>query len=91
VEVRIGLKLSVYEATTTKMAGKPKRDKVWWSGLAVAPIQLSIAIIPCALYKELTILNVIGLGTILAFLSSTLPQWGLEQWVVVVTSGRQSL
>jgi len=80
VEVRIGLRLSVYEAITTKIAGKPKRDKVWWSGLAIAVIQLSIAIIPCALYKEWIILYVTGLGTILAFLSSTLPQWGLEKW-----------
>jgi hypothetical protein len=97
-EARIGLRLSVYRASSTKEAGKPDRDVYWWVGLLISLAQLGMAAIPCGKYREWITLYVTGAGTILAYAFGALPQWAEEKWAcrrnskktVVLTEGNGS-
>ena len=80
VGLRISLRLSIYEASLADQAGRPKHDWVWWSGIAVALIQLSVSIVPFILYREWVTFLVTGAGTLLALVSGAIPQWKEEKW-----------
>lgn len=77
---RAGLCISVFEASKGKEAGVPDRDFLWYSGYAVAALQLSIAAIPWALYGVWEEFAVTALGTALAFSTASLPHWTQERW-----------
>lgn len=95
-KVRIGLRLAIYEAT--EKSGIVKKDNVWRSGFIVMLVQLAIAAVPWAIYKEWLTFFITGVGTLLALASGALPQWAEEKWAcrrksdktVVLTSGNGS-
>ncbi|KAI9722466.1 MAG: hypothetical protein M1828_004713 [Chrysothrix sp. TS-e1954] len=55
-------------------------DRLCYSGILVALIQNGIAAIPCGLTGDWAVLLVTGVGTILAFLTGSLPQFGAEKF-----------
>jgi len=75
-----GLCISVYEPSKTKTAGEPTRDLIYWSGLAVAFVQLVIAAIPIATSGNWSILMITIGGTAFALITGSLPQWRAEKW-----------
>ncbi|KAK8124176.1 hypothetical protein PG999_004094 [Apiospora kogelbergensis] len=77
---RVGLCVSVFEASPDKQAGVPDRDLLWYSGYAVAALQLAVAAIPWALYGAWEEFAVTAFGTALAFLTASLPHWTQERW-----------
>ena len=77
---RAGLCISVFEADPERIAGRASRDLLWWTGYLVAVIQLVVAAIPWIIWYEWEIFAVTAAGTILAFISASLPQWKLERW-----------
>lgn len=64
----------------TRSLGSPTTDYLWWMGITCALIQLGIAAIPCGLHGRWGVLLVTGAGTILAFTTGALPQFGKEKW-----------
>lgn len=77
---RAGLCVSVFEADPDRIAGRASRDLLWWTGYCVAIVQLVIAAIPWVVWQEWEIFVVTAAGTVLAFISASLPQWKLERW-----------
>jgi hypothetical protein len=75
-----GLCISIYEPSKTKTAGEPTHDLIYWSGLAVAFIQLAIAAIPFATSGDWSIFMITISGTALALIMGGLPQWRDEKW-----------
>lgn len=71
--------VSVYEALPAR-PGRPDKDMVYWSGFAVAVVQLGIAAIPCGLFGDWGILLLTGVGILLAFASGSLPQFTKAKW-----------
>jgi hypothetical protein len=56
------------------------RDWIWWSGVVTILVQLCVAIVPCALHSDWTILLVTIAGAGLALSGGSLQQWRLEKW-----------
>ena len=77
---KAGLCISVFEADPKGKAGRPTRDLLWMAGYVVAFVQLIIAAIPWILWKNWEIFAITISGTVLAFISSSLPQWRLERY-----------
>ena len=77
---RAGLCISVFEADPDREAGRASRDLLWWIGYLVAVVQLVLAAIPWIIWHEWEIFVVTAAGTILAFISASLPQWRVERW-----------
>ena len=77
---RAGLCISVFEADPERPAGRASRDMLWWTGYLVATIQLVVAAVPWIIWQDWRIFVVTVAGTILAFISASLPQWRLERW-----------
>lgn len=77
---RAGLCVSVFEASSEAVAGVPARDLLWYSGYAVAALQLVIAAIPWTIYGNWEEFVVTALGTGLAFSTASLPHWTHERW-----------
>lgn len=75
-----GLWISVYEPSKTAKAGTPQPDLVYWSGRAVALIQLAISAIPLATSHDWCILMITVGGTVLALVTGSLPHWKKEKW-----------
>jgi hypothetical protein len=75
-----GLCVSIYEPSKVRVAGKPKDDLIYWSGLAVAFTQLFIAGIPILTSKDWSIMMITVGGTVLALVTGSLPQWKKEKW-----------
>ncbi|KAI4268628.1 MAG: hypothetical protein L6R38_007785 [Xanthoria sp. 2 TBL-2021] len=75
-----GLCISIYEPSKPKTAGEPSYDLIYWSGLAVATVQLAVAAIPFAISGDWSILVITVCGTIFAFITGGLPQWKAEKW-----------
>lgn len=74
------LTIAIYTASRAYRPGTTSHDMLWYSGLLIALVQLGIASIPCALNGRWSILMITGAGTILAFATGTLPQFGAEKW-----------
>lgn len=74
-------------------------DWCHYSGIAVILIQLGVAAIPFALYRDYSALLVTGAGTILTILMAALLQWHTEKFsgqhgckkVITITSGNGAL
>ncbi|KAL8954035.1 MAG: hypothetical protein Q9183_007300, partial [Haloplaca sp. 2 TL-2023] len=75
-----GLRILIFDASSKGRQGEPSYDRVWCSGIAIAIIQLGIASIPLGLHGEWLTLMITGIGTILAFTTGALPQFGKEKW-----------
>lgn len=74
------LRVSIFRWDQNKEQGKPIRDWVWFSGLAVIVVQIAIAIIPLALLSEWATLVLVTGGLLLASAQAALPQWASEKW-----------
>ncbi|KAJ6014884.1 hypothetical protein N7540_009475 [Penicillium herquei] len=74
-----GLCVSIYQAGDSK-PGHQGRDLAYWSGLAVAVLQLGIAAIPCGIWGDWAIILITACGIILSFAMGSLPQWTKEKW-----------
>ena len=77
---KAGLCVSIFEADPSKTAGRPSRDLLWVVGYLVAIVQLVVAAIPWIIWNEWETFAVTAAGTILAFVSASLPQWSVERW-----------
>ena len=80
-----GLTVTFFEACNNgtdsgTVQGIPKADWVYFSGIGTILLQLAIAVIPGACYKDWTILMVTTIGTILALAGGALPKWRKEKW-----------
>ncbi|KAI0423969.1 hypothetical protein F5Y09DRAFT_336153 [Xylaria sp. FL1042] len=64
---RVGLIVSIFEASDKQEAGVPVRDYLWYSGYAVTVLQLGIFFVALA-------------GSTLAYLTANLPHWHQERW-----------
>ncbi|KAG5977420.1 hypothetical protein E4U55_006821 [Claviceps digitariae] len=92
-----GLCVSVYEAGA---ASKTPRlyGPLAWIGIATAAVQLGIAAAPWARYGDWSVFLVTAAGTLLALITTRLPQWTKEKWscrhgvnkTVVLTKGNGS-
>ncbi|KAJ7213148.1 hypothetical protein GGX14DRAFT_564186 [Mycena pura] len=79
-ELRRGLTVSFYQTVPDKQMGVPDRDWVYWSGVVVIVVQLTIAVIPGALFGNWVILILTFGGIVLVQLQASLPQWQKEMW-----------
>ncbi|PVF93328.1 hypothetical protein CPB86DRAFT_790222 [Serendipita vermifera] len=73
------LEISICRASTKK-AGIPRPDFVWYFGVAVILLQFIIAAIPTYVHGEWSILILTFIGTVLSITQASLPQWRLEKW-----------
>ncbi|KAL8791953.1 MAG: hypothetical protein Q9195_005442 [Heterodermia aff. obscurata] len=74
------LRVSIFQWDERREQRKPIRDWVWYSGLAVVVLQISIAAVPLALWSEWEILALVAGGILLASAQAALPQWKSEKW-----------
>lgn len=74
-----GLCVSIYEAGEA-MPGSQGRDLAYYSGFAVAALQLVIAAIPCGIWGDWGVILITTAGIILSFAMGSLPQWVKEKW-----------
>jgi hypothetical protein len=72
--------IAVFRWVEGAKPGLPARDWAWWSGLLVSLLQLGIAAIPWGLHDNWGIFLATAAGTILAYMSASLPQWRKEKW-----------
>ncbi|KAI5458769.1 hypothetical protein BGZ63DRAFT_362815 [Mariannaea sp. PMI_226] len=77
---RAGLVVTVYQPSRTAIAGRPKKDLLYWSGVVTIFVQLGIAAIPLGLFGDWSILLITVSGTSLAVATGFLPQWKAEKW-----------
>ncbi|KAF5717830.1 hypothetical protein FGLOB1_1938 [Fusarium globosum] len=56
------------------------RSLLWWSGIGVSALQLGVAAVPFGIYQDWSIFMATVVGTILAYITASLPQWALEKW-----------
>ena len=77
---RAGLCVSVFEADPDRVAGRAYRDLLWTAGYVVTLVQLVFAAIPWIIWREWEIFAITAAGTVLAFVSASLPQWRMERW-----------
>lgn len=77
---KTGLCISVYEPCLSKRAGSARHDMLYWSGFAIALIQLSIATVPFVTEGDWGVIAITLFGVVLAFLTGALPQWRHEKW-----------
>lgn len=71
---RVGLCVSVYAAGQAKpdYAGY---DVLFLLGIFATVLQLSVAAIPCGVYGDWSILLITAAGTVLSYLTGSIPQW----------------
>lgn len=74
-----GLCVSIYQAGDAN-PGFQGRDIVYFSGFAVAILQLAVAAIPCGVWGDWSVLFVTTCGIALSFATGSLPQWAKEKW-----------
>lgn len=74
-----GLCVSVYNAGDAT-PGFQGRDIVYFSGFAVAILQLALAAIPCGVWGDWSVLFITTCGIALSFATGCLPQWTKEKW-----------
>ena len=87
--LRVALRVSVWQYRDIpptvlkdeagKYVVKGSGDWVYWIGIAVAMVQLSIAAVPWGVYGEWLTFLATAAGTALAFASGALPQWTQEK------------
>ena len=94
------LRVTVYEVDDNPPVphGVPTLDTVWFSGIAVILIQLVVSAVPWIVSRDWGIFLVTVVGTVLALLNGSLPQWREEKWsctkkggaTVTITQGNGS-
>lgn len=78
---KAGLCISVFAAAPyPAVAGVSKRNLYWYSGYAVAIVQMGIAAIPWGVWGEWEIFVITAGGSILAFTMGSLGRWREERW-----------
>jgi hypothetical protein len=73
-----GLCVSFWKVSDAE-AGHPGHDLLYYSGIAVAIIQLCIAAIPWGLFGDWSIMLVTACGMVLSLATGCLPQWVKEK------------
>jgi hypothetical protein len=74
------LVVSVVRVSAAEKAGKPKLDRVWWSGLGIIVTQIVLAAVPEIKYGSWSVLVITVGGTLLCLAQAALPQWRKEKW-----------
>lgn len=91
---KAGLCVSVFDADQAQ-PGHPGHDRLYFMGMAVAIVQVGIAVVPMAVWGDWAPLFITVTGIVLAFATARLPQWAREKWAcrrgcsksVVLTKG----
>lgn len=76
-DIRIGLRVTVWRCKCASGIGCG--DWLYWLGMPVTVVQLAIAAVPWGLYDEWLTFFATAVGTLLAYMSSGLPQWWDEK------------
>ncbi|RDW71668.1 hypothetical protein BP5796_07702 [Coleophoma crateriformis] len=71
------LRIDIFEL---EEPSKPSLDMVWWLGWVTIAAQISIAVVPWALFRNWGVMMVVLCGNFLALLTCALPQWREEKW-----------
>ncbi|CZR65945.1 uncharacterized protein PAC_15845 [Phialocephala subalpina] len=58
----------------------PAPDRIWWGGWLTIAVQLGIAVAPWVVYGNWGVMVVLLSGTLLALITSAMPQWRQEKW-----------
>ena len=74
------LRIIFFRSGPSHKQARPSKDRLWYSGVATAVLQHGIAAIPCGLDGNWAPLMIAFIGTILAFTTGALPQFGKEKW-----------
>lgn len=74
------LRIILFRSGPSHKQARPSKDRLWFSGVAIAVLQHGIAAIPCGLYGNWAPLMIAFIGTVLAFTTGALPQFGKEKW-----------
>lgn len=74
----VGLCIAVYR--WVRKPGSPSLDALWWSGIAVTIVQLGVAAVPLGLDQDWSVFLATAAGTLLSYLSASLPQWRTEKF-----------
>lgn len=74
--------ISIFELGPFSEGEKPHLvcDVVWRTGWITIAVQMGIAIAPLVLYGNWAVVLIFLVGTVLALLTSALPQWRREKW-----------
>ena len=94
---RAGLCVSVYKARRARK-GHAGHDAPYVTGCLTCVLQLAVAVIPCGVYGDWSVLLTTIAGIALALATGSLPQWEKEKWAcrdnarktVVLTAGNGS-
>lgn len=92
------LRVAVYRTAPSTQSGRPVRDWVWFSGLGMIFVQLSIAIVPLCLFGDFIVLFVTVAANALTLSHGLSAQWKKEKWAcpkggghtVTITQGNGS-
>lgn len=84
---RAGLCVSFYDADKA-VVGCPGNDIVYYSGFAVAIIQLGVASIPLGIFGDWSILFITAAGIMLSFTTGLLSHWRKEKWACRLMSNK---
>ncbi|EXA33359.1 hypothetical protein FOVG_15429 [Fusarium oxysporum f. sp. pisi HDV247] len=76
----IGLCVAVYKWVDGVEPGVPARDWAWWSGFVASALQLGCSVVPWGRHGNWAIFVATAVGTVLAYISASLPQWRREKW-----------
>lgn len=76
---KAGLCVSVFEAGQAR-PNHPGYDRLYYSGIAVAVVQVGIAVIPLVVGGDWAVVLVTGTGIVLAVATAGMRQWGVEKW-----------
>ena len=74
------LRVILFRSGPSHKQARPSKDRLWCSGVATAVLQHGIAAVPCGLNGNWATLLVAFIGTMLAFTTGALPQFGKEKW-----------
>ena len=74
------LRIILFRSGPSHKQARPSKDRLWYSGAAIALLQHGIAAIPCGLNENWAPLMIAFIGTLLAFTTGALPQFGKEKW-----------
>jgi len=76
-DIRVGLRVTVWQCKSA--TGRGSGDLIYYAGFAVTALQFGIAAIPWGIWGEWFTFFVTAIGTVLAYLSGSLPQWQDEK------------
>ncbi len=76
-----GMCVKVLEAREAKegAAGLGQKDVIWWASLGTMIVQLGVAAVPWSVDNDWGVLMITAIGTLLALLTGSLPQWKVEK------------